>query len=247
MIIGKWLLNETSGLIATDTSVSGVNGVLTNMAGNEWDTEIVDGGLEFDAIDDCIIIGDGSQFSFGAADAFSFIFTVKLKGSDYHTIFYKQDYADVSKGIGIFIDTNAKIQLQMNYNLNTKKGIILLSDSALSYSTEYRIAITYSGSGLGSGAKMYVNGLPFAATLNGAFDNTVVGRSIKNSIPLDFGAFRNNTGVPNTWIHSMKGWLSRIYLYDTELSPAKIFQDYFGVPAGTSGAGTPFIGIGNRL
>ena len=50
-----WLkLDEASGLIAADISGNGNDGTLTNMAGNEWTTGRVDGGLEFDGSDDAI-------------------------------------------------------------------------------------------------------------------------------------------------------------------------------------------------
>ncbi len=46
--IGWWKLDETWGFIATDSSGNGKDGVLTDMAGNEWTTGTVDGALEFD-------------------------------------------------------------------------------------------------------------------------------------------------------------------------------------------------------
>ena len=47
-LIGWWKLDETSGLIAADSSGNGNDGTLTDMAGNEWTTGYIDGAIEFD-------------------------------------------------------------------------------------------------------------------------------------------------------------------------------------------------------
>ncbi len=56
-LVGWWKLDETSGLTAADSSANGNDGTLTNMAGTEWTTGMVDGALEFDGDDDFISIG----------------------------------------------------------------------------------------------------------------------------------------------------------------------------------------------
>ena len=58
-LVGWWKLDESSGLVAADSSGNENDGTLTNMAGDEWTTGRVEGGLEFDGDNDAINgIGD---------------------------------------------------------------------------------------------------------------------------------------------------------------------------------------------
>jgi len=50
-------------LIAADSSGYGNDGTLTGMIGNEWTTGVLDGALEFDAVDDHISIPVGGPYS----------------------------------------------------------------------------------------------------------------------------------------------------------------------------------------
>jgi len=62
-LVAHWKLDETSGLIAADSSGYGNDGTLTGMIGNEWTTGVLDGALEFDAVDDHISIPVGGPYS----------------------------------------------------------------------------------------------------------------------------------------------------------------------------------------
>jgi type II secretory pathway pseudopilin PulG len=53
-LVGWWKLDETSGLTAADSSGSGNDGTLTNMAGNEWTDGILNGALEFAGYNDYV-------------------------------------------------------------------------------------------------------------------------------------------------------------------------------------------------
>ncbi|MHC5060838.1 MAG: LamG-like jellyroll fold domain-containing protein [Planctomycetota bacterium] len=67
-LVGQWKLDETSGLIAADSSGYGNDGTLANMAGNEWTTGVAGGALEFDGDNDYIEgIGNCPTASFTVA------------------------------------------------------------------------------------------------------------------------------------------------------------------------------------
>jgi len=66
-LIGWWKLDETSGLIAADSSVFGNDGTLPNMAGNEWTNGVVDGALEFDGTDDYVSVPNSSSLQLTSA------------------------------------------------------------------------------------------------------------------------------------------------------------------------------------
>jgi len=53
-LVGWWKLDETSGLTAADSSGSGNDGTLTNMAGNEWIDGILNGALGLDGYNDYV-------------------------------------------------------------------------------------------------------------------------------------------------------------------------------------------------
>jgi hypothetical protein len=62
-LVGHWEFDETSGLIAADSSGYGNDGTLTSMAGDEWTTGVLNGALEFDGVDDHISIPVGGPYS----------------------------------------------------------------------------------------------------------------------------------------------------------------------------------------
>jgi len=52
--VGWWKLDETTGLTANDSSGNDYHGALIDMSGSEWTDGIIDGGLEFDGINDYV-------------------------------------------------------------------------------------------------------------------------------------------------------------------------------------------------
>jgi hypothetical protein len=74
-LAGYWNLNESSGLVAHDTSGLGNDGSLTGMAGDEWTQGVVGGALQFDGVDDQVNVGSvGSSirtFSFWVNSTYS--------------------------------------------------------------------------------------------------------------------------------------------------------------------------------
>jgi len=62
-LVAHWKLDETSGLVAADSSGNGNDGTLTAMVGTEWTTGVLDGALEFDAEENYISIPVGGPYS----------------------------------------------------------------------------------------------------------------------------------------------------------------------------------------
>ena len=62
-MVAHWKFDEGSGKVAYDASGNGHDGILTDMAGDEWTTGVLDGALEFDAVDDHISIPVGGSYS----------------------------------------------------------------------------------------------------------------------------------------------------------------------------------------
>jgi len=53
---GHWKLDSNSGLIAYDSSGNGLNGSLINMAGDEWGAGKIGGALNFDGVNDKVVV-----------------------------------------------------------------------------------------------------------------------------------------------------------------------------------------------
>ena len=79
-IIGYWKLDETSGTTAADSSGSGNNGTLDNMASPScWTTTPgpINGALTFDGTDDYVDLGTDSSLNFGSSEPFTVAAWVK--------------------------------------------------------------------------------------------------------------------------------------------------------------------------
>jgi len=74
-LAGYWKLDETSGIIATDSSGSSNNGTLVN--GPIWTTGQIGGALDFDGTDDYVNLGTGSSLNFGSSEPFTVAAWVK--------------------------------------------------------------------------------------------------------------------------------------------------------------------------
>jgi type II secretory pathway pseudopilin PulG len=81
-IVGCWKLNETSGIVAADSSVKGNNGTLVNMAAPGcWVTGQNGNALAFDGIDDYVDLGTNSSLNFGNSAPFTVSAWVKTTES----------------------------------------------------------------------------------------------------------------------------------------------------------------------
>ena len=121
--------------------------------------------LDFDGVDDYVNIGNGVSFEY--TDSFSYSFWVKpnvVSGVKY--LFTK--YALSGRGILMYYNsagaaTPAAISFNL-YNTNggstaTRKRITTTTGNILTKGVWNNIVITYDGSGLGSGIKLYKNGV----------------------------------------------------------------------------------------
>lgn len=57
-LVGHWMLDETSGLIAHDSSGGNHHGTLTNMSVSDWTAGVLNGALDFDGVNDYVNIGN---------------------------------------------------------------------------------------------------------------------------------------------------------------------------------------------
>lgn len=62
-LVAYWKFDDAIGMTATDFSVHGNNGALTDMLGTEWTTGKIGGALEFDGIDDHVQVPHAAELN----------------------------------------------------------------------------------------------------------------------------------------------------------------------------------------
>jgi hypothetical protein len=200
---------------------------------NENKDKVSNYSFEFDGIDDYIDIGNEINFEYN--DAFSYSFWVNpdvVSGVNY---LYSK-YHSSGRGILIYYNSNgaatpAAISLGIfNTNsgsISTRKRITTSTGNILTKGMWNNIVITYDGSGLGSGIKLYKNGVSQTVTVT---QDNLQNSTILNSSNSYLGAF-NGTGS------FLTGKLDEFSIYNSELSSDDALTIYnSGTPTTISGA-----------
>lgn len=210
-LIGHWKLNENTGLTASDTSGSGNNGTLTNMdAGSDWVDGIIGSALDFDGLNDSIVVGDVLDFNY--TDSRTFTAWVKLdsfnSGFDADTIIAKQRISSPYDGWGFAIK-NGKIRFQYVYATTSSNYYDASSTSAVvTLGSWYHVAVVYSNRTV----SMYVDGVGIASTET--FDN--ITSNIDMSLSVEIGRRHSSA------IEAFDGQIDDVRIYDRSLSAGEI-------------------------
>jgi len=192
-LIGWWKLDEASGLIAVDSSGNGNDGTLTNMAGDEWTTGQVDGGLEFDGNNDAITgIGDCPTGNFTIAG------WAKDTGGGGWRVLYS---AEQEIWFGVDDDASPRVWIDVGGNgngANTAAGTWTLD-------TWHHIAGTWDGTTV----HLYLDGVDMG-TIYGTPENPQAKAAV-------IGAWSKNTSDEN-W----SGTIDDVRLYNRALTADEI-------------------------
>jgi len=158
-LIGWWKLDETSGTTAVDSSVKKNHGTLTNMAGNEWTTGVVGGGLEFDGSDDRIAgIGNcptGNYTIAGWAKD-----TGPITGKNNWSVFYCAE-----QELWFGVDRGASPQIHLDSGGNNHG--VKTAEGAWTRNVWYHIAATWDGTTV----HLYIDGIDMPVTIYGTPHN----------------------------------------------------------------------------
>jgi len=150
-LLGWWKLDDGAGLTAADSSGNDNHGTLTNMAGNEWTTGQIDGGLEFDGnndyVDTPIVNNEITNLTFAAwfksDDAGSI-------GDNYLAQrFVSQSRDSTYSRLAIGINNNRIATYWHDGGHNVGEGTTTLTSGMW-----YHAALTYDGSTI----RIYLNG-----------------------------------------------------------------------------------------
>ena len=177
--------------------------------------------LDFDGMDDYVNIGNGVSFEY--TDAFSYSFWVN-PGLDSGVKYLYSKY-DSGRGILMYYNssgaaTPAFISFNL-YNTNagstaTRKRITTQTGNILTKGVWNNIVITYDGSGLGSGIKLYKNEVSQTVTVT---QDNLQNQTIVNTEDAYLSSFN---GVSSFLL----GNQDEFAIYDSELSAADALAIY---------------------
>ncbi len=222
-IAGYWAFNENSGSTLTDSSGNGRNGTIYGSP--TWTTGISSYGIDFDATDDYVDIGDHSAFSAtdgaGNDSPFSVSFWVNPNtGSGDFMLISKRDEQETN-GAEWWIghgDTYINYSIGASTNSGTRIGRL---GPALDREVWTHVLCTYDGSESANGFRIYFNGVRVDDTTDtgGSYTGT-----INSNAPVRIGAWRGGAGGP-TGLYS--GRMDEVRIYRrvvTEGEATRIFN-----------------------
>ena len=216
-IVGYWTLNNPSKEgsasypIIVDNSGNSYNGLMTDMSINNVVLSSPGGtfskfSLEFDGINDYVLMGDVLGFQYN--DSFSISGWFKTLISSGYLISKRSDLPDY-RGWGIFIEggTGGAIGFNLTHD-SGHETCVRTATSGYNDGNWHHITVTYDGSSVVSGIKCYIDGANISLT---TVANSVGTNTILNNINVNIGARTDG-------ISSFTGNLSDISVWDKELS-----------------------------
>jgi len=199
-LIGWWKLDETSGLTVADSSGNGNDGTLTNMAGDEWTTGIVDGALEFD--------GDNDHIA-GIGNCPTGDYTVAAWAKDTGPATDSNEWSvlySAEEEIWLGIDRGASPAVWLDCGGNGKGANTVAG--TWTQNAWHHIAATWDGTDI----HIYLDGVDMSITVYGTPENA-------NAKAAVIGAW-SKTGDEELWY----GFIDDVRIYDSALTGAEIAE-----------------------
>lgn len=168
-LVSHWKLDESSGLVASNSADVSVSGVLENMVGDEWITSgVINNALTFDGVDDGINCGD--VYNYERTQPFSMSMWLNTgDGSGQSMLAGRYKSAAPFKGY-MFHTEDTKVRLLFSNN-DLNEHLWAESTGSVVDSTWHHVAVTYDGTSDVTGVVFYIDGaisatVPVLNTLN---------------------------------------------------------------------------------
>lgn len=198
---GHWKLDETSGVLAADSSGFGNTGALQNTSGSVWGPGKLAGALTLDGQNDVVAVPDSDSLDLGST--LTIAAWIKPRSYAYYGRILTKGTASGSRyDLAL---TGSGLTLKTSSDSVSAAGLIRLN-------TWQHIAVTYDG----TRTRMYVQGIE---KFNAAQNLTIA----PNTEPLFIG----NVAAFN---RPFDGLIDDVRLYSVALAPAEI-QDLAGIGA----------------
>ncbi len=211
-LVAHWTFNEGSGTVAYD-SAGDNDGTIY---GASWAVGQIGGALSFDGIDDYADLGLGPELDIERTDQFTLSAWYMGTGPHY-TILSKMDKAVGYRGYDMFIQegyVHAHIISTWTFNAIRVDGTLYpVTDSSW-----HHIAVTYDGSSLASGLKIYVDAME---EMTSVYRNSL-SSTIRNSVSLKVAARSDGSGTTQ----HLNGTIDDVRVYDKALTADQIEQLY---------------------
>ncbi|MEM9213209.1 MAG: Calx-beta domain-containing protein [Cyanobacteria bacterium P01_F01_bin.150] len=212
--IAHWRLDETTGNTAID-SVGGNDGILRNAP-----TRIpgrVNGGLEFDGVNDFVAVPDNNELDIGTSD-FSISAWVRFTDDGPGTIV--DDRTQVSGPLQGYVLYHDRGRIGFQLSDGTGNRVNYLGSTLVIDGEWHQVTVSVDRDDI-SGGTVYIDGL-----IDGNFDPTGVKGSISNNRNLRFGR-RSNNPAPEYF----DGSLDEVQLFKTALTTGEAITLYSNTPS----------------
>ncbi|MBE7444954.1 MAG: Ig-like domain-containing protein [Planctomycetia bacterium] len=210
-LLAHYRFDEESGTNAADSSGNGNNGTLFN--GPVWATGKINNALFFDGLNDYVMTAD-TPFDFERTNSFSVSAWIKLAPTTLENpIVSKEGIAPSYTGWSFYVEPGSLRVFMINkwnspYNRLVRDSAIQVDDNVW-----HHVAFTYSGTSLGSGINIYIDGNLSNGTV--VYDN--LSASILNDVPLNIGM------IPGTSI-VFNGLIDDVRIYNRALSAQDVLS-----------------------
>ena len=221
-VYAHWKLNESSGVLVSDSSVNGRDGTTVNMTDSDWVSGKLNNCLDFDGLNDYVNCGNIAGFE--KNEPFTLECWFKTGGTG-HVIVSKISTANTA---GYYIITAVgKIYFRLQ---NTAAAIIsvVTIEAGFNNNAWHHIICTYDGSEDGSGCHIYIDGVDKSLTIE---YNSLSG-TITNAVSFNIANMSNLS-------YHYGGKLDEVVIYDKELSSSEVLFRYHNGNGTEDMASTP--------
>jgi concanavalin A-like lectin/glucanase superfamily protein len=227
--IAHWELDETSGSTAVD-SVGGHDGTLVNAPA--WVSGQVDGGLDFDGVDDYVDLGSDAELVDvfdGGATVTGWIYPRSWGENDNGRILDKASQVSGDRDgwmIGVVGTTPA---LQFAQGFTGVRGYWRSDSGTLNLNTWTHFAVVYDASTVTNDAEIY---------LNGVLQSPLVEITPTGSIATDAGISLRMGNYAQDTTRTFDGIIDDVRIYDRTLTAAEV-DEIASAGAGEGGGVAP--------
>lgn len=201
-------LNEFSGIIAFDSSGNGRDGTLFNMGNEDWVAGKLNNCLIFNGVNNYINCGDIANFE--RTDAFSLEAWFKSDSPTSQVIVARREPVAPKRGWEMFLDLNGRIHFYLISSTDDYLGVFTI-EVGYADNTLHHVIVTYDGSSLASGVRIYVDNLN---------KPLIIGKdTLTSTIQYGESVF---IGARGGEFHYFNGLLDEIVIYNQELTSYQV-------------------------
>ncbi len=207
-LTAEWSMDEGSGITVSDNSGNGNAG------------EYRGSSLVFDGTTDYVNISNEANFAFDKLNAFSLVAWVKSSDVSDNRFIISKLGSGAGVGYGMFINGALANNPLYLYLVDAVGGNVTAQDSSGTNILDnkwHQVVTTYDGSGLASGAKLYIDGNPISSNNAGSFSSSML-----NGSTVNIGRDTRNGGY-------FPGSIDEVRIYARELSAAEVSEHYQGI------------------